>query len=62
MKMDDIFIIAIGVAFAGFVIGLAGKAISVKKNSPERNEFFNRFTGLCLILLFLLVIFYQFII
>ncbi|MCD4698688.1 MAG: hypothetical protein K8S16_20855 [Bacteroidales bacterium] len=60
--MENLFIVAIGIAFLGFIVGLAGKAISVKKKLPDKNEFFNRFTGLFLILLFVLVIFYQFII
>lgn len=60
--MESIFITAIFVSLAGFIIGLAGKAYAVKKKSLKNNQFFSRVSILFLILMFILVIFYQFII
>jgi len=60
--METLFLYGIFVSLAGFLFGLAGKAWAVKKKSVKKNEFFNRLTVLFLILMFILVIFYQFII
>ncbi len=60
--MDTLFLYAIFVSLGGFIFGLLGKAWAVKKKSVKKNEFFNRLTVLFLILMFILVIFYQFII
>ena len=59
--MASIVLTSIFISVAGFVWGLAGKAASVKKNSPAKNEFYNRVTTFFIILMFLLVIVYQFI-
>ena len=37
--MESILIIMVGVAFAGFVIGLAGKSVAVKKKSIKKVTF-----------------------
>jgi hypothetical protein len=60
--METLFLYAIFASLAGFIFGLAGKAWSVKKKSIKKSEFYNRLTVLFLILMFILVIFYQFII
>lgn len=59
--MAQIILVSIFVSMAGFLWGLTGKAISVKKNSPAKNNFYNRVTTFFLILMFFLVIVYQFI-
>ena len=59
--MKELFLTAILVSLAGFIIGLAGKAWAVKQKSLQKNQFFSRVSILFLILMFLLVIFYQFI-
>lgn len=59
--MESIFQTAIAVAFAGFVIGLAGKAIAVKQRDIQKGEVFGRITVFSLVLLLLLAVFYQFI-
>ena len=60
--METLFLYAIFVSLAGFLVGLVGKAWAVNKKSVKKSEFFNRFTILFLILMFILLIFYQFII
>ena len=60
--MRSIFLIAIVVSLVGFIVGLAGKAVAVKKNSRRKNEFYSRLSVLFIILMFILLIFYQFII
>lgn len=61
-SMEDLFLTAIFVSLAGFIVGLAGKAWSVKRKSLKNNHFFNRVSILFLILMFILLIFYRFII
>ena len=58
--MAGMILIMIGLSVAGFIFGLAGKAGAVKKKSRVKSEFYSRLTVLFLILLFLLVIVYQF--
>ena len=60
--MEQMFLVAIGVSFVGFIGGLAGKAVAVKRKSRKQSELFGRITTFSLILMFILVIFYQFII
>jgi hypothetical protein len=59
--MESLIKLMIGVSLAGFAIGLAGKAVAVKKNSPSKSEFYSRISIFFLILMFLLIIVYQFI-
>lgn len=59
--MKGLFLVAILVSLGGFLIGLAGKAWAVNRKSIQNNQFFSRVSILFLILMFILVIFYQFI-
>lgn len=60
--MENLFITAIFVSLGGFIVGLAGKAYSVKRKSIKKNQFFNRVSILFLILMFILLVFYKIII
>jgi len=60
--MENLFLTSIFISLGGFIFGLAGKAYAVGKKSPTKNVFFSRVSVLFLILMFILLIFYQFII
>jgi len=60
--MSLFLLILIGVSFAGFVFGLAGKSVAVKKKSLKKSEIYNKLSVLFLILMFVFVIVYQFVI
>ena len=59
--MQTLLIILIGLSFAGFIIGLAGKSVAVKKKSLKKSEFYNWITILFLILMFAFAITYSFV-
>ena len=59
--MEQLLLVMIGISVIGFIIGLAGKASAVKKSSPGKSEIYTRITTFSLILMFILVILYQFI-
>lgn len=58
--MAQMILVMIGISVLGFIFGLAGKAWAVKKHLRRKSEFFTRITVLFIILMFLLVIVYQF--
>ena len=60
--MDSILIILIGIAFAGFIIGLVGKSVAVKKKSIIKSELYKNVTIVSLILMFVFAIVYRIII
>lgn len=57
--MERILIILVGIAFAGFIIGLAGKSVAVKKKSIKKGEFYKILTIISLILMFVFAILYR---
>lgn len=58
--MQTLLIILIGLSFAGFIAGLAGKSVAVKKKSLKKSEFYSRITILFLLLMFAFAITYSF--
>jgi hypothetical protein len=59
--MDFIFLFLIGLFFIGFIVGMAGNSVAVKKKSLKMSERFKMVTILSLILMFAFVIIYQFV-
>ncbi len=59
--MEHAVLVMLGISILGFVIGLAGKARSLKNGSLRKSEFYVRLTTISLILMFVFVIVYQFI-
>jgi hypothetical protein len=57
--MQPLLLILIGLSFAGFIAGLAGKSVAVKKKSLKKSKIYNRLTILFLILMFAFVITYS---
>lgn len=59
--MAEAILALIGLSFAGFVVGLSGKSISVKKKSLRMNDFYKILTLISLVLMFVFAILYQFV-
>jgi hypothetical protein len=59
--MEKILIVFIGMSLAGFITGLGGKAHSLNTKSLKMNVLFSRLSMFSLILMFLLLIVYQFV-
>ena len=59
--MDFLILILIGLSFAGFIVGLAGKSVAVKQKSRKKSEIYNRITILFLILMFAFAITFSFV-
>ncbi len=57
--MEALLMTSIYISFAGFILGLAGKAWAVNRKSQRKSDFFSRVTVLFLILMFLLVVFHR---
>jgi len=58
--MEHIALILLGISVGGFVVGLAGKAQSIKRKSINATEIFTRITTISLILMFVFMIVYLF--
>ena len=59
--MDTFLLIFVGLSFLGFIVGLTGKSVAVKKKSLKKSEFYNRITILFLTLMFAFAITYSFV-
>ncbi|MCD4683488.1 MAG: hypothetical protein K8R86_09425 [Bacteroidales bacterium] len=59
--MDTFLLVFVGLSFLGFIVGLAGKSVAVKKKSLKKSEFYNRITILFLTLMFAFAITYSFV-
>jgi hypothetical protein len=57
--MSSTYLILIGISLFGFLWGLYGKAIAVKKGSIRKSEFYKYVTVISLILMFTFVIVYR---
>jgi len=57
--MKFFFLIMTGIAFFGFVFGLAGKSRAIKKKSMKKSNFFQNLTVVSLILMILSAIIYS---
>ncbi len=58
-SLDTILIVLVGISFAGFVIGLAGKARAVSKKSVKMAEIFGKVTAISLVMMFLFAILWK---
>jgi len=58
-SLDTVLIVLVGISFAGFVIGLAGKARAVNRKSVKLGEFYGRVTAVSLVLMFLFAILWK---
>ena len=59
--MDTFLLVFVRLSFLGFIVGLAGKSVAVKKKSLKKSEFYNRITILFLTLMFAFAITYSFV-
>ncbi len=59
--MKTVMLVLIGLSFLGFIVGLAGKSVAVKKKTLKKSEIYNRITILFLILMFAFAITYSFV-
>lgn len=57
--MSSTYLILIGISLLGFLWGLYGKAIAVKKASMRKSNFYTYVTVISLILMFTFVIIYR---
>ncbi len=58
-SFDTILIILVSISFAGFVFGLAGKAIAVNKKLVRMGEVSSTITAISLVLMFLFAILWK---
>ena len=59
--METILIILVGISFAGFILGLAGKSRGVTKKSIKKSDFYQKVTVVSIILMFVFAIIYRFV-
>lgn len=59
--MKTFIIVLIGLAFTGFIVGLAGQARAVKKKCIKKNNFYKKVTAISLVLMFVFAAVYRFV-
>jgi len=58
-SLDTVLIVLVGISFAGFVLGLAGKARAVNRKSVRLESIYSRITAISLVLMFLFAILWK---